>query len=574
MSVIIYNGIKFSDGLKTLNISQEPVWDSSKTDYLWDHYTIRIEALINPAWYPALGSTPVECMTAIRSCLETPRAGLTFSVNSENLISVPFSGDTIDFYNGPKPMPLEIIKITEQTFWIRWGVETWFRECCEGEAQLPSYLSNRWNTTISIDESQLSKRTVRGKILFRANAGVNPDSFRNLAVPPLEKGFVRTNLEFVVQDDALALAYSFVDEEKNNVPPLPSCKFRMTSRLGTNNLGGFYLEDIVVGMTGPKGTPKAILFGLAANMAISRLIQDVNGKPSCVREGYMMDRAETNEIELRMVALISANQNTFSGLNASLNNSFLDIPFGVAADGTPPDPMTRGTAPLLAALLPMFNDPCSGKTASYSTQTTQTASLQAQSGSQVTIASLIANDVGQYYNASVLTGSAIYTKVEMEAHYEYSSNLHQIGLQSSGTACTWGQMSQPTMKKCIRYEVESVGSKPLVPSPNDINPGNEVLLDADIKIKDPKPLPDGNTLSWAVSGEYIYGVADPTKCILNGPVPPYLNVTPSQTGFDSTQFVTGQIAGLSTASVSGLPNSQQTLNSGGQASYTAQLPPP
>jgi hypothetical protein len=323
MATLTYNGIVL-DTIQTTAFQQEAIYDPSHTDYLYTRVQIGVKAVFNRGNQPATpGETPAQTMARVRKCLMTQNGVLLYQVGSDIIVQSPLNGTASeDVKHGPFPIRCNILELTEATFIVEYVVETYIIECCSGST-VP-YLSNRWEESDSINEDMFTKRTIKGRVIFRAdkinskkfNNGQSADSYRGLIGPPalpLQPNFTRVSMDFVVQADGLALDYTIVDEEKYVQPPDDCTRFE-ADHTTTTTKGAVYSDVITVKVHGNALTSKSLLILRAAQIISGRL--DLAGNKA-IRSGAVKTSINENWIEIRVETFGGGRQSTFGGLNVA-----------------------------------------------------------------------------------------------------------------------------------------------------------------------------------------------------------------------------------------------------------------
>ncbi len=277
MSFLAYNGIAFSY-IRTSQYEEEAIFDQSGTDYLYNHVTIRIDAVmaffltdvtkLSSAVTVPPGDTAADLdvqdtFTRIRSALETPRQYLQYGLYDPTLVGphptptyIVFSkgidatvgtqgldttGVMTDVKNGPIPKVMAIDRVDgENAFHVHFQIETWILKCPPGAAQQPQVLSHRWTEQISFDKTFAVSYRRQGRLIVPSTASTgnstsSADSFRNTTYVPLRTGFRRENGQYILSEDGLGLAYSFEDKMLFRTLPSPAVdgKFTYTESTGT-----------------------------------------------------------------------------------------------------------------------------------------------------------------------------------------------------------------------------------------------------------------------------------------------------------------------------------------------------
>lgn len=538
MTQLVYNNITLA-AITTPQFSQEAVYDASHSDYLYTKYTIGVKAVFNPAFAPSAGGseTPAQTMLRVKNCLMTQCQQLVFSMgNGTQLIKNPADGVPEDVKHGPFPLKCNIIEITEATFLVDYAVETYMTECCAGTT--PPYISNRWSETDDIDENMYTKRTVKGRIIFRAdqinskkfNNGPSADSYRGLVPPPalaLQPNFARISMNFMVPEDGLSLDYTIIDQELYCQPPEGATKFTGEHTVTTSK-GAVYSDVITATLYGNATTSKSLLLARAAQLIVGRL--DLSGN-KVIKAGYVKDKLEQNVVEIRVETFGGVRPNTFLGLNLAQPNTLskLNYILGDRRSNQQPDPGTRGTANLAMITFNNYLSLCNVE--QDSVLTTFPVDFPSSEAINTSVSTSVVSSLPQQPTMfdTQQTQTGVYTTYLLEIDYRINENKLQLAkMDTSRTDCAVFSVAQPTMTKVVGYRAERWGKQPSLPAALTTDP-NAVFLKGHTKPMNVDVAPDGSTLVYNVSGEYHYAVIDPTKEEILGGLAPYLNTTFDQT---------------------------------------------
>src|SRR6516162_4666028 len=289
MSELTYNGVALSY-IRTREFRQEPVFngDVQNQDYLYTHYHIAVECAFNVNLAPTIlaDPDPMTTMTRVRAALMVPRAALAFTINGVNLQTQPAggvasaqAGRLTDANNGPIPRGCNILKISENTFIVQFSIDTWVVDCTGGgglSTNPPQFISNRFVTEFDINRTQYVTITTRGRVITAANVNVNPDVLRGVIAPQLPAGMVCNRMHFTVQDNGLALEYTFEDQEVFREPPQPMYKAEGEYASSTPN-GVNCIVETRVRVTGYKYTAPGVVFGMSVLLAARKITASRRG---------------------------------------------------------------------------------------------------------------------------------------------------------------------------------------------------------------------------------------------------------------------------------------------------------
>lgn len=316
-TTVSYNGVVLQNVL-TRVFDQEPVYDESNTDKLYDRFKVIVvgychgftssnTTYITPRGYP----TATEQESHVRKLLMEPRKEFKFRVGSvngeggavllESLHAEDGRSTLHDVNNGPKPLGCHVKHVVgAATLRIEFSIEVCVIDC-EYSLNSSGVINNRWQMSDSYDDKWKCTRTIRGRLRI-AHINLNPQAFRGWVVPPLQASFRRQSMNFVTSRNGLELDYEIVDREEYAAAPFPAIKFEAThtesSGDGVNSFG-----DLHVRMTGPPRADKKLLIQTAAILAESRLqLKSMSaGKSDFLLEQMaIVDHLHENTIEMRV----------------------------------------------------------------------------------------------------------------------------------------------------------------------------------------------------------------------------------------------------------------------------------
>lgn len=217
MAVLTYNGISFPYE-HTTEYEMSSEYDESNTDFNYTKVSIKVDAVINPAYVTGVqGATAAAMMNAMQQKLLTPREALSLKVNGTDII--PIHSLNVDAKNGPFPQYCRITQLTSATFLIQYAIVA--RYCVGAKSSL---VDNRWEESVDIDNLGLVTFTRTGKFTIHSDdavaLGVGADSLRPLyAIVAQRPGFLRKSCNFSISRDMLSVTYRITDEEQYKMPP-------------------------------------------------------------------------------------------------------------------------------------------------------------------------------------------------------------------------------------------------------------------------------------------------------------------------------------------------------------------
>lgn len=122
------------------------------------------------------------------------------------------------------------------------------------------------------------------------------------------------------------------------------------------------------------------------------------------------------------------------------------------------------------------------------------------------------------------TQNGLYDFYAMESTYVTDYHTLPMPVASNQvTACFFAVVAQPTQKRRVTWQAQKWGEWPTVPRAESSDE-NEVLL-SDIVVTTPINLAANSTTQiYTLSGEFVYGLADPTKTTYYSGKLPYTNI--------------------------------------------------
>lgn len=214
-------------------------------------------------------------LTCMRARLSTPRKAFAVDWQNDDGSGTErfFSFDsTTDTEWGPIPGELVIDNFAGgRAAMYAWSLVCVVKDCSSAcvisgtPAQVLS-VTRVWSHTI--DETGLTTRTVAGKLIVRANAGVSADAFRYTCAPGVPTNFRRTSQSYVQSPDGRELDFAVTDQEMMWTLPLPISAGNVSFSINIAELGAFadyrLSGDFKAPPTVSKGTILARIFDLIA----------------------------------------------------------------------------------------------------------------------------------------------------------------------------------------------------------------------------------------------------------------------------------------------------------------------
>ncbi len=175
--------------------------------------------------------------------------------------------EKMDLEHGPKPT-LKILKIVSgYSATIQFGIEFVVPNCGGGNDVNNCGLVNFrfWITEDINCDDWLTSRTYSGSLRV-AHKGIHPHALaRQVAIPPLQRGFKREVVQMSESEDGLHLQFTIRDQEIIAAAPFEkdrgvgASSWSGTFQMSTQNFSNC-ISDLNFRLTGPKGTTKRDLF--------------------------------------------------------------------------------------------------------------------------------------------------------------------------------------------------------------------------------------------------------------------------------------------------------------------------
>lgn len=547
MSRLIYNGVELSY-IRTQSVEFSPKYDDTGVDYLWTEVNLSVEAVFNTLLLPANpGETPAQTMVRVRGLLESPRKQLQFFVGNDLLVN---SAGGRDVANGPLPAPVSITQIGgSASFLVTYKITTFIAECPAGQAP-PDYQSHRWKETVKIDENFYTRKIRTGKVHTRSDINSNADALRGLIIPAIDTGFKVTEIEVTLQEDGLALMYSWTEQEVFLQPPNPSSKAEGDYIESTSTPGGAVrFAESRIKLEGPKTADKGQLLAQAILIALTTISPDepiatssnLNGN-AFLRSASVKTNLYENKVEVSLKCMIKSSKDMTKDFPMNLKR-FSFPPAGSAPGTPPPDPGDRGSAGL-QLFSNALADPCMGEIILRSQGLLgQENSLSTTGLPEVRVLSttVLPDEQRALYSTTLDSLPGFYTHYRVMTTYPVKTWNAQLPVASPGTTSAFVTLAGTVAGKIVEWVAEKIGSPPKIPDPNVLDP-NLVLLKATITPETELGDGDGTLLTFHRSGRYEYGFVDYTQAVLDGGMPPFIDPSVrSLSTISSDDFIHGII---------------------------------
>lgn len=286
---------------------QEPVFDTSGTDLLYQKHTITVTGFLSGNQAGTIGSSGATFQynltsdgtgvnpqglanvrhLQIRRQLP-PRQPFSITVGDPvgdgtggfvwlsalpaptNMIpnvtgQISFSGNlslsNLDLNNGPICTSFVVTRVTGNEMF---EVEATFEICkieCDINGNVPNnnsgILNNRWSCNDSYDALLRTTRTYAGELVLASN-NLIAQQYRWIVVPPLMPMFRRDGMSFFVSEDGLHLSWTCTDTEIAQAAPYPARRWEVSHKLYGNN-GIMGVSSVRVQLWGDSNVNKADL---------------------------------------------------------------------------------------------------------------------------------------------------------------------------------------------------------------------------------------------------------------------------------------------------------------------------
>lgn len=572
MSRFIYNGVELGY-IRTKTIDHQPEYDDTGVDYLWTRVTFEIEAVMNALVTPSQGAnnTPAQQIATIRSLLETPRKRLQFIVGSDTVIDTGASGR--DSKSGPLPEPCTIHHIGgESTFLVSFRISTWINEC-PSLGLTPQYQSHRWKEVARIDgKTFLTKKTRIGKVYTRSDINANADALRGVTIPPLDNGFVLENEEFTLQEDGLALMYSWEEQEQYLMPPAPSTRGDGDYIESTTTPGGAVrFGECRVRLFGSKATDNGALLTQAIIICLNKIspngqiasFANAGAGPLLVSAAVRQPLYD-NQIEVTMKVKLNSITSPARTKQVGMDlGNFAAVPKGSEPGTLPPDPGTRGTANL-QLFANFLQDPCSPNQIQLGSQAGQQRALSTSGLPEVQVLrTKVLPEERTLYSAALDNLPGFYNHANTHTEYKIKTWNAQLPTASPNSVSSVVTLASPTAQKIVEGSSEKVGSHPKIPDPN-VNDSNlvplEIWISPLMKLEDGAA--DGTMMTFRYQFRYVYAVIDVSQLIMDAGIPPFIDPQVRQLAVLNPQqdFIHGLIDGATGNTLTTIPG--QTFRGG------------
>lgn len=488
-TIVIYNGVTLTNVL-TRRFLQTLVYDESNTDPYYHKFTITVQGYVHTIdsttvnistnKTTANGGTVASNEITLRQKLLEARKDFEMTIGGEKLLKVSHGGTTAgaqqDANNGPKPISVEVTKFLGSTsagglMQVTFEIELCVVDCSQDNNQT-GVLSNRWSASDAIDNNFYTTRTITGRLRVK-HMGVNPQLFRNLVIPHLQRGFKRESITCTTSVDGLTMEYTVIDVEKFAASPSPATEWSGTYTLSTsdgiNNHG-----EVAIMMSGPRNADKVHMLEACALIIQSKLF--VGRDHVYIETAQIVDHLHENVIEIRVQTLD----------NPGTNQPLIKYALGTVRLGKPltsadipgydqtkwPVPKRYGTTTLTNAFVCYLQSPCDD-------QHVLSTGIGGGAGGDVpplddtnvyTYEGVLATDSEVEGNYSASQAANVYTHYSIDSDYITDPGALQLPIAASSVAtietAKFISLHSATTRKIVRISAERLGDWPQIPPAN------------------------------------------------------------------------------------------------------------
>lgn len=601
MAKFMYNNV-WVQYARTIQFEMSNEYSTDGVDKLWTVYRIRVRGFVvasqgqfpGPAGNPPgdtvaiLNSSIAANTQSIKALLETPRAVCSYTVNGNTLVSIPGGnglGPIVDAHFGPMPQPCTAAYVIDGLFLVECGFEVRVVDCA-ADCPASPVVSLRYSQQETFNETWHTRLTTKGRLVVRSDLSTSADTYRGECRPDILDNFVRTHSEYTLDSTLTVLDFSYVDEERDYMPPAlvakASGQFIVNVSSGARRKGQVNLR-----LQGIPSSSRSALLAKAIVMAFSKLlVEGFQGGAAPIISGSFSEELFENVVNVQMQADLSSMM-AAGGVAAGGNGWALGgaaagglvgfaaggpiggligaglgaIAGGAIGGGGPPPaapatvpgvmssadnvpgtiPVARGLSPKarrrIAGLLgAAFGDPCACAAMEVELRTKPLTPETEISPSPIPAKITVSpTPLPPYSSTPVITDAAPYDFYKIESRYKYDNGI----IQMPGTGAvpgTSGQSGTPQNAAFIQmhggkatlevtWAASRRGLPPVIPAYKSID-ANWVALGGDDACQiTPESIDYSADLInpiHTVSGRYVYGAVNPSLVNVIAPIPPFL----------------------------------------------------
>ena len=456
---ITYNGITFVASYIS-DIASEPVYDEGGITVNYIKNTVSVSGVLQYAEQNSF----ITNANQIQGALLTPRAPLLITIGDQPWVNIP----TVDVANGCFPRSCIIKDQLGLGFaTIQYTIEYATKYCGNTQTTSLAILSNRFSVTHTLDKDFLTKREIKGKIVFNSKAdfSINPDAYRNYVTPVLPSMMERTSVSYTVEADGVSLSYSIIDEEVYTTAPAPATTASGSSKVDFQlnpESGVTWLRSANITLTGAATTKKIDLYN-AAYAVIDTILglsnSDINS--SLLKSFSLEEELFQNKIS------ISASKKVFTGANLLPTNGNLHFFEQIkGSTNNLPDLSPYGSAMIGVANM-MYYDPCKPDTSLNGVPKPVNTTSGTNSGPKLLIAQSPLGPLENPDNSNINPSQANNPISKYSAMYTFSETHHLLNMPSTkqGQPSFVFQYANPTVNFIWEGYLESYNSDADAPEP-------------------------------------------------------------------------------------------------------------
>ena len=281
---VFYNGITIGNVL-TREFDQTVIRDDSGTDKLFSRFRVTVEGVANANILAAAvqnlgivgsglaGTIPGAVVQAARQRLAEDRGLFIYYQDGQEILK---SNPELDADNGPKVSNLRITHTSQATVKIQFTIECALVDCQTGKPP-QDVINNRWSSTDDYGDDFRCTRTWRGKLRL-GTAKLPPHGFRGVVVPPLQRGWRRSRMNFHGEANSLELGYEVVDQQlMGDSPPWPAAKMSITHTEGFTITGAKGFSNFSIHLDGCPGVDRKDMIAWGISIMLAKVGSPQNG---------------------------------------------------------------------------------------------------------------------------------------------------------------------------------------------------------------------------------------------------------------------------------------------------------
>lgn len=547
-TTLIYNDVAFIN-CKTVEYRQQCVWDSSGTDVLRHETTITVQGIahqhypapqyIDPQDPSAIAAGGAAVFHALREKLMCPRHKLSYYIGETTVIDVAgASGGNAaekDVDNGPRPVALRLLGVYHNNCKVEFTITASHVSCCGNGASLPAVINNRWSMEERRDSNFVASRIAQGRLRV-SSIDFNPQSFRAMVVPRLERGWKIVDMSFRTDPSGMELEWSVVHQQEHAAPPRPAVAWDCRHTVSTS-LGGIAESHFHIDLLGKPGVDRRQLLAAGVSAAESRLGDITSGLTN--GKGVIQSIVVSDIISEPRVSIDIHFRHAVAG-GTTMTAAHLKETFGqhLAIAGYDPlsSPQTSVNPTSLAGAFFMYlQDACEGPN-----PINQGSSSASPGGGFSTPSGGGGDPYGGYgFTTSFTVGQlkpgtprtsdetqeSLYTYYRIETTYETKGRAVALpvakNVDALGEAANDGadevrviRLGPGVTHRIVSIMAERIGQAPSLPTPrNYIGQGHVAshYLDHTWVLHAPELMPDANALAYRAEMTIIFALANTPK---------------------------------------------------------------